>query len=341
MAARNCEQYVGQAIESVLKQSFADWELLVGDDGSDDRTREVIDGYSDSRIRRFHQNEKVGFVGTRNKLIEQARGEYLIWQDADDWSDPSRFERLVREMDARPELVACGSYVVKVGWRGRDRCYLRYPLEHDEILAEAEKKHRFPVIGASRIVRSDAIRIIGGLREFFEGRGAEDIDLGLRLSEIGRVGNVGEYLYFWRYRRGSSSRQILPEDPLREFSSEIAFFLWEQRLRNGGLDGLMPGGNKEEFEGFLAQLMERARRDPALPYRRAFRNAIVNRDYELAIALWPRILKHGGVRISLARDLGYWLISLLLFQARRASRMVRRRICVHPYPQDNQGRETV
>ena len=93
MPAFNVEHYVGSAIESVLKQSFADFELIVLNDGSSDGTAKIIDTYSDPRLTKIFLTENEGLVNARNTLVGMARGEYIAFLDSDDLWKPNKLEK--------------------------------------------------------------------------------------------------------------------------------------------------------------------------------------------------------------------------------------------------------
>jgi glycosyltransferase involved in cell wall biosynthesis len=108
MPAFNVEHYVGPAIESVLKQSFADFELIVLDDGSSDGTAKIIDTYSDSRLTKIFLTENEGLVNARNTLVGMARGEYIAFLDSDDLADPNRLELQLKYLQ-KNQLDLCGT----------------------------------------------------------------------------------------------------------------------------------------------------------------------------------------------------------------------------------------
>ena len=110
MKVYNGEQYLCQAIDSILNQTFRDFELLIIDDGSTDHSVEKIQNYKDERIR-FLQNERnMGLCITQNKVIGEARGEYIAVMDCDDISYPERFQKQVDFLDSHPEIIMCGSF---------------------------------------------------------------------------------------------------------------------------------------------------------------------------------------------------------------------------------------
>ena len=108
MPAYNAEKYIQEAIDSILNQSYANFELLIFDDGSSDSTRSVIDGYSDERIKKIYTDKNSGVVAARNHCIDLAKGKYIALMDADDIASHERFEKqiVLLEMD---EGDVCGS----------------------------------------------------------------------------------------------------------------------------------------------------------------------------------------------------------------------------------------
>lgn len=102
MPAYNAERYIGQAIESVLAQRYAQWELIVVNDGSGDGTAGVVAQYDDPRIRVIHQ-ENQGEAAARNRALDEMRGEFVAFLDADDVFYPRHLETTVRHLQEHPE----------------------------------------------------------------------------------------------------------------------------------------------------------------------------------------------------------------------------------------------
>lgn len=105
----NSSKYVRQAIESVLAQSFTDFEYLISDDCSTDDTWEIIQEYKDPRIRAWRNEHNLGEYPNRNKTLHEARGEYIIWIDGDDILYPHGLEFMVRMLDVFPNSAMLSS----------------------------------------------------------------------------------------------------------------------------------------------------------------------------------------------------------------------------------------
>ena len=113
MPVYRVENYVGRAIESMQKQTFQEFEFLIVDDGSPDRSGEICDAYAreDERIRVFHR-ENQGAPAARNAAMEMARGKYLYFLDSDDWAEPQMLEEMYELAEKhQAELVVAGFYI--------------------------------------------------------------------------------------------------------------------------------------------------------------------------------------------------------------------------------------
>lgn len=110
MSAYNAEKYIAEAIDSILGQTFGDFEFIILDNCSEDHTAEIIRSYHDTRIR-FVQNEaNLGIAGSLNKGLKLSKGQYIARMDADDVSYPRRFATQVKYMDEHPEVCLCAGY---------------------------------------------------------------------------------------------------------------------------------------------------------------------------------------------------------------------------------------
>jgi hypothetical protein len=197
MPVYNGEQHLGEAIESILGQTFRDFEFLIVNDGSTDRSVEIIDSYADARIRLVHNETNSGLIFTLNRGLELARGAYVARMDCDDISLPERLARQVAFMDGHPDVGICGAWFRKFGL-GKDKV-VRWQTAPDGIrcglLFDAMVGH--PTV----MMRSELIRKFG-LRYDPACKNAEDFELWVRAVEHCNLANLGEVLLLYRVHPG-------------------------------------------------------------------------------------------------------------------------------------------
>jgi hypothetical protein len=119
MPAYNADQFLAQAVESVLGQTYANWELLLMNDGSTDRTREVALSFADPRIRLIDNEANLGLTPTLNRGIGLARGTYLARLDADDVAYPQRLAVQVAYLEQHPAVGMCGAWADQIDAQGQ------------------------------------------------------------------------------------------------------------------------------------------------------------------------------------------------------------------------------
>ena len=196
LPVHNGGRYLRAALASVLAQTFADFELIAIDDGSTDRSAAVLADLAETDHRlRVTCRPNRGLVHTLNEAVGRAAGPYLARMDADDLCRPDRFAKQVAHLDAHPDCVLVGSRVLVVDPAGLPIELLGHEQAHDEIDA-AHLGCRWPVVHPAVMLRADAVRRVGGYRQEFDT--LEDLDLFLRLAEVGRLANLPDVLLHYR-----------------------------------------------------------------------------------------------------------------------------------------------
>lgn len=109
----NAAKYIKECVDSILAQTYSDFELLIIDDGSTDDSVKIVETYKDSRIRLIRNSHD--FIASLNKGIVESRGKYIARMDADDKMKPHRLEKQVEVMETMPEIVLCCSYMQRMG----------------------------------------------------------------------------------------------------------------------------------------------------------------------------------------------------------------------------------
>jgi len=200
--------YLPEAIESTRAQTESDFELLIVDNGSTDETPNVLHEYAkrDRRIR-IQRCERVNVATARNLILRDARGEFMAVMDADDISEPDRFAAEIAFLREHPDHVAVGSSLLIIDPESDALSVSPRPERHEEIL-ESMLLGDGVLPHPSAMVRMDAVRRIGGYREHFDS--SEDLDLWLRLTEIGKLANLPQPLLRYRqhFQSETSARRI-------------------------------------------------------------------------------------------------------------------------------------
>ena len=231
MPVYNTERFVAETTESVLAQTFADFEFIIIDDGSTDRSREIVENFArrDPRVRVISRPNK-GLVATLNEGLAAATGPLIARMDADDLCDPRRFELQVTRLNEDSGLVAVGCCAAAIDEDGNRLGDYATPLGHEEI--ESSHLHGDSAIHHPSVMfRTEPVRRLGGYRELVP---CEDFDLWLRLGEVGRLANLPDRLITKRLFPGSIVATTL--DKRQRVLKQIMAETWQRR----GLPGTPP-----------------------------------------------------------------------------------------------------
>jgi Glycosyltransferases involved in cell wall biogenesis len=194
MSVCNAVESLPRALDSLFEQTFPHWELVLIDDGSTDGSAEIIDACArrDSRVRALHQ-ENAGLTRALIRGCGLARGEWIARQDADDWSEPTRFEKCLALAQTCPDCVMVSGWGAVRGPCGEMLGEVRRPADPVKATAELLTKRMGPPAHGGVMMRRDAYEAAGGYRaEFYYG---QDSDLWLRIARLGPVAYVQEVLY--------------------------------------------------------------------------------------------------------------------------------------------------
>jgi glycosyltransferase involved in cell wall biosynthesis len=192
----NAERYILQSVQSVLGQTFDDFELLVVNDGSTDRTLEVLSSITDPRLRILDNPHNLGIVGSLNRAMAEAFGRYIVRIDADDFCLPTRFIKQKAFLDQHPKTVIVGTEmaVLEKGEVTRSR---RDPGDIDPLIMKWMFYLTNPIAHPTMMIRADAVKEIDGyLRKEFQY--AEDFDFSHRMLRRGDIVVIPEYLVIYR-----------------------------------------------------------------------------------------------------------------------------------------------
>jgi len=203
MGVYNGGRFLREAVESILGQTFEDFEFLIINDASTDDSAEIMEHFSDPRIRIYENSRNEGLTRCLIKGCNEARGKYIARMDADDISYPMRFEKQVAFLEGHQEYAVIGTQCHFLDDIGKVRAISAYFCTDEELKQDVWRRAPF-AHGATMFVR-EHIMEFGGYRELF--RYAQDYDLWLRVMERCKVANLPDVLYGLRYHRKSITLQ--------------------------------------------------------------------------------------------------------------------------------------
>ncbi len=262
MSVYNGERYLREAVESILRQSFEDFEFLIIDDASTDRSVELLQEYRDPRIRLLRNQKNVGQAASLNTGIDHARGKYLARMDADDVSLPERLARQVSFLDERPAIGVCGTWARVIDEKGKPADSIRTPTGS----AAGKLCWRPPVfVHSSVMARRDLLQLNRYDPEY---RQAQDYELWLRLWSKTGFDNLGLVLLLYR-AHGSSVTAATRADQLARSYEVFAAFVRPRRI---------------SYESFLALLFVQTSVNPLRRFA-----AYLRASSKTGIALAPAV----------------------------------------------------
>jgi len=221
------EALIGETLRSILAQSFRNFEIIVVDDASTDRTRELVDSFTDPRVRLVTTPRLVGAPAARNLGYMECRGEFIAPVEQDDVLLPQRTARQVEYLDGHPDTVMVATATdrlvdgKRVASPGRETTcpgYLRWALLVSN-----------PLVWSSVLIRGNAIDALGMFNRD-ERRYAEDYDLYHRLNKIGEIARIDDVLTLYRSHRDDGA-QVAPRSMLKH-AAEVLQDAYEPILHN-------------------------------------------------------------------------------------------------------------
>jgi glycosyltransferase involved in cell wall biosynthesis len=191
MSVYNGQRYLEEAVDSILNQTFKNFEFIVIDDGSTDKTPETLRDYAqkDSRIKVITNSQNIGLTRSLNRGIKIARGEYIARMDADDISMPERLEKQISVFETHERIGCVGCNVLVVDKEGELIKKVRLPKT--DVTLHLRKRNCF--VHGSLVFSRKALSAVGGYNP--EMKLAQDYDLLLRLSKKYKTSYVNDFLY--------------------------------------------------------------------------------------------------------------------------------------------------
>lgn len=200
MPAYNAEKYLNEAIDSILNQTYSDFDFLIINDGSNDRTDKIIRSYEDRRIKYLKNKDNIGVTETLNRGLDHISSEYIVRMDADDVSLPRRIEKQVAYMDSNPEIAVSGTWIKKIYKNN----YFRISKRSCDSAA-IKTLLLFRCSLNATIIRNSILQDFG-YKYDVNHISSEDYGLWLKMSFNHKLGNIPEVLYKYRINMSGLSQ---------------------------------------------------------------------------------------------------------------------------------------
>jgi glycosyltransferase involved in cell wall biosynthesis len=207
MAVYNGEQYVEHSINSILEQTYQDFELIVVDDGSTDSTWDILQSFSDSRMKIFRLSPNGGAAKAMNYAVLQSSGKWIAIQDADDWSHPDRLTVQAKYVGDHPKIAVLGTRISCFGDKNISTDHLE---RAEKLLNRTGRKKMYkerysicPLCHGTALISKAKFLEAGGYDTSY--KITYDYDLWLKLFQLGRIQKIRKVLYHYRLHEESLS----------------------------------------------------------------------------------------------------------------------------------------
>lgn len=223
MSVYNGEKYLREAVESILSQTFKDFEFIIINDASTDNTSKIVNSFNDQRIRILHNRKRLGLTKSLNKGIRKAQGEYIARMDADDVSLSKRLKEQVKFMDKNPKIGACGTAIKVIG----NTQYTFYPpINNDQIKATLLFENC--IAHSSAIIRAN---IFTQDKLYYNTKylQSQDYNLWVRISKRYQLANLDRILVLHRVHNSQISKRKTSRQ------KAYAFYVKSSQLKHLGI----------------------------------------------------------------------------------------------------------
>lgn len=197
MSVYNAEKYLEEAIDSILNQTYQDFEFIIVNDCSDDRCSAILKDYEKnfSKIKLLNNTKNIGLTKSLNKAIAVAKGEFIARMDADDISEENRFERQIAFFKTHPDVDILGTYSNDIDEYGKVFRTRTTPVNHKDIVKMLPKL--CPISHPTVMFKKDSLAKIGFYNEKY--RTSQDLEMWFRAAGAGlKFANIPEYLFKYR-----------------------------------------------------------------------------------------------------------------------------------------------
>ncbi len=225
------EKYIYQTMESILGQSYGDYEVIIVDDCGNDCSLDIIEKFHDPRIKIIHNNKNMGIAYSRNRGLHVACGEYVALMDDDDISAESRFKREIDFLDEHKEIDAVCSDMRFIDANGKIMPKTAIETFMNPYREKAEMMFRLPIPNASSMFR---IKVVNDHNIVYKDGwlGMEDYRFWTDFAKYGEICSIGDILYYWRFHDENETNRAQREQNIER--SNLFARLQAENIYNNG-----------------------------------------------------------------------------------------------------------
>lgn len=210
----NARLYLVEALDSIIAQTFSDWELIIINDGSTDGSKDIIDQYQDKRIKYIENDTNLGLIASLNKAIDFCSGEYIARMDADDIAMPDRLRKQVEFLNTHPDYVLCGTNALVINNSGEQIGKIRNLTDNKYL--QINLLFSDPFIHPSMMIRRSALTE-NKYNPLY--KHVEDYELWCRIAKLGKIANIKDDLL--KYRWHDTNVSVVYKDEQLQLKDKI------------------------------------------------------------------------------------------------------------------------
>ena len=292
----NASKYLKLALDSVVNQTYSNLEILIADDASTDNSKQIIESYSDSRIKLYHNLENIGYLKTCNKLFALATGDYITFQDADDISTIDRIEKQIALFDENHNVACITTDCNVINSEGVFLEYRTSEIDYSRYRTDAAYN---PIICYnSMIFTREVYAKIGGYQLAFDRIGFEDYDYFFRILMQFEVANIAVPLFDYRIHESEVKRHGT-NNPAKYYAYDLFLYIRKYFIENN--EDILDVENHRAYIAKITELEKPYLDDPTLILKEHTFYAINRRHYYKGFINAIMILrkfpfKHGSIK---------------------------------------------
>ena len=238
MSAYNEEKYISEAIDSILNQTFQDFEFIIIDDFSTDNTAKIIKSYNDKRIKFLQNKKNLGLIKSLNLGLDTASGKYIARMDADDISIVNRFEKQIEFLDNNPDYILCGTWIdFFTSLKRKNDGHHKPEITYLDLLRGWCINHPTVMFKNTNLRYDENYPV------------AEDYEMWSKMIHYGKIHNIQENLlkYRWHDNNQSQLHADIQQNSVQKVKQKMLNFLTKDKKMQQSIINMLNGKNKKKF----------------------------------------------------------------------------------------------